>query len=312
MNASDFKARYEKAIAALWGAVSARYGLTEAEFAERVYASVTRCLAVGEASPALAEEREVTEFLAQLKANELCLALACERGNDAAWRDFENGYRRSMIGAARALTKDGAEAEDLAQSVCDELFGVRAGGEQRTSKFALYSGRGSLSGWLRAVVYQAFIDRTRAASRFEQIEETDEFERLANKAEGKLVSAAARPDEMLDAHEGERLRRATEAAISQAFAALDAHDRLLLNYYYFDELTLREIGLLMSVHEATVSRRLARAQQKVRRKTEDLLRREHGLQRAEVAECLQMAARAEVDLRKMIGETKGASAERAP
>jgi RNA polymerase sigma-70 factor (ECF subfamily) len=180
--------------------------------------------------------------------------------------------------------------------------------ERRVSKLAHYSGRGSLGGWLRAVVYQSFIDRKRQTSRFEQVEEVAEFDRLAVKANGALSAPAARPDEIEDA----RLQRATEEAMAQAFSALEARDRLVLNYYYFDELTLREIGALMGVHEATISRWLARAQRQVRRKTEELLRRNHGLRRAEVDECLQMAANAELDVRQMIGEAKGASAERAP
>jgi RNA polymerase sigma-70 factor, ECF subfamily len=314
MTISDFKSRYAKAIAAQWGGVAARYGVSESEFAARVHAVAARSLARDEADVAEApgDEREVTAFIAQLKAEELCLAMACARGDEAAWRDFETGYRHTMVGAARSLTKDEAEAEDLAQAVCGELFGVRASGEERASKFAHYSGRGSLGGWLRAVIYQSFIDRKRAAARFEQVEEADEFERLAEKAEVKLSPASLRPDEVFERNGDERLRRATEAAMSRAFDALEARDRLLLNYYYFDELTLREIGLLTGVHEATVSRHLARAQQQVRRKTEETLRREYGLRRAEVAECLQLAARAEVDLRRMIGEAKGASAERAP
>ena len=100
--------------------------------------------------------------------------------------------------------------------------------------------------------------------------------------------------------------------MTAAFAALDAKDRLLLSYYYFDEMTLREIGLLMGVHEATISRWLARAQQTVRKKTEDFLQHKHGLRRAEVSECLQIAARTELDLRKIISEATGPSAERAP
>ncbi|HYE74952.1 MAG TPA: sigma-70 family RNA polymerase sigma factor, partial [Blastocatellia bacterium] len=235
-----------------------------------------------------------------------------ECGDESAWRDFEANYRHLMFNAARALTKDSAEAEDLAQSVLSELFGVRANGEEHTSKFVHYSGRGSLGGWLRAVIYQAFIDRKRATARFEQIEEADEFERLANNAEIKISAVSARPDEIFEANGDERLRQATEAAMAQAFESLETRDRLLLSYYYFDELTLREIGLLMNVHEATISRWLARTQQKIRRTTEELLRREHGLCRDEIAECLQMAARTEVDIRKMIGEAKGASAERAP
>ncbi len=316
MSNEDFIKRYAQTIAALWNGVAQRYETTETEFAARLQAGVGRCAASDDAD-------EVRDFLERLRADELCLAIACERGDEAAWRDFETIYRQTMNSAARALTKDEAEAEELAQSLFGELYGVRIeindeGGEQRLSKLAHYSGRGSLGGWLRAVVYQSFIDRRRQSARFEQVEDASEFDRMATHAvntpalaaqNGNLVSAhAKRPDEIED----ERLHRLTEAAMTEAFASLEARDRLLLNHYYFDELTLREIGLLMSVHEATISRWLARAQQTVRRKTEDLLQRKHGLRRAEVTECLQMAARAEIDLRKMIGEAASPTAERAP
>lgn len=316
MSNEDFIKRYAQTIAALWNGVAQRYETTETEFAARLQAGVGRCAASDDAD-------EVRDFLERLRADELCLAIACERGDEAAWRDFETIYRQTMNSAARALTKDEAEAEELAQSLFGELYGVRIeindeGGEQRLSKLAHYSGRGSLGGWLRAVVYQSFIDRRRQSARFEQVEDASEFDRMATHAvntpalaaqNGNLVSAhAKRPDEIED----ERLHRLTEEAMTEAFASLEARDRLLLNHYYFDELTLREIGLLMSVHEATISRWLARAQQTVRRKTEDLLQRKHGLRRAEVTECLQMAARAEIDLRKMIGEAASPTAERAP
>lgn len=304
MTAEDFITRHAKTIADLWGKVEHRYGISEREFAERLYASAARSLTGGSAI----NSDETAEFLAHVKADELCLALACERGDESAWRDFETAYRYTMNAAARTLTRDEAEAEDLAQSVCGELYGVRIVNEQRMSKLAHYSGRGSLGGWLRAVIYQAFIDRKRQTARLEQVEESTDFDLLAAKAETLVSSSGARPPEIEDA----RLQRATEEAMKQAFASLEARDRLLLNYYYFDELTLREIGALMNVHEATISRWLQRAQRQVRRKTEDLLRRNYGLRRAEVAECLQLAASAEVDVRQIISEAKSASAERAP
>jgi RNA polymerase sigma-70 factor (ECF subfamily) len=316
MSNEDFSRRYEKTIASLWSGVKERYGLTESEFAVRLHASVGRCVAS-------AEPDEIREFLERVRADELCLAMACERGDETAWRDFEAAFRQTMNSAARALTKDEAEAEDLAQSLYAELFGLRIeagqdGGDRRMSKLAHYSGRGSLGGWLRAVVYQSFIDRKRQSARFEQVEDAAEFDRLATHARGtpalaaqngSLVSAhTRRPDDLED----ERLQRLTEEAMKEAFASLEARDRLLLNYYYFDEMTLREIGLLMNVHEATISRWLAKAQQTVRKRTEELLQRKHGLRRAEVSECLQLAARAELDLRRMISEATGPSAGRVP
>jgi RNA polymerase sigma-70 factor (ECF subfamily) len=315
MSNEDFIARYAKPIAAVWKTVAACYGVTEREFAERLIAILAR----GNNSSQSRSSREtnapnaedlVSQSISNLKAGELCLAIACEKGDEAAWRVFDSEYRHAMQGAARALTKDEAEAEDLIQFVFGELYGVRLDGDRRLSKLAHYSGRGSLGGWLRAVVYQAFIDRKRQTSRFEQVEEVAEFDRLANEAaahvNGRLSAPISQPDDIEDT----RLRQATEEAMTQAFAEIEARDRLLLNYYYFDDLTLREIGSMMGVHEATISRWLAKAQREVKRKTEEILQRGYGLRRAEVAECLQIAARAELDVRRLIVEVKSPSIER--
>jgi RNA polymerase sigma-70 factor (ECF subfamily) len=307
----DFIARHARPIAALWKTVAARYGVTEREFAERLAVICAR--SNDSPGPKGADNAEfISNSIANLKAGELCLAIACEKGDELAWRAFDAEYRHTMQGAARALTKDEAEAEDLIQFVFGELYGVRLDGAKRLSKLSHYSGRGSLGGWLRAVVYQAFIDRKRQTSRFEQVEEIAEFDRLANEAaasvNGRLSAPITQPDDIEDT----RLRQATEEAITQAFAEIDSRDRLLLNYYYFDDLTLREIGLMMGVHEATISRWLAKAQREVKRKTEEILQRSYGLRRTEVAECLQIAARTELDVRNLIVDVHGPSIERAP
>lgn len=307
MTNEDFIARHARPIAALWKTVAATYGVTEREFAERLAAILARTN-----NSTGSKVADAADSISNLKAGELCLAIACEKGDESAWRAFDSEYRHTMQGAARSLTKDEAEAEDLIQFVFGELYGVRLDGDRRLSKLAHYSGRGSLGGWLRAVIYQAFIDRKRQTSRFEQVEEVAEFDRLANEAaahvNGRLSAPITQPDDIEDT----RLRQATEEAMTQAFAEIEARDRLLLNYYYFDDLTLREIGLMMSVHEATISRWLAKAQREVKRKTEEILQRSYGLRRTEVAECLQIAARTELDVRKLIVDVNGPSIERAP
>lgn len=297
MSLEEFKHYHAKTIAQLWSGIELRYGVSESEFAERLYLSVSKA---GE----LTSPDRGTRFFLTIKTSELCLVMGCERGDEAAWLDFDTGYRQGMHAAARALTRDDAEAEDLTQSLMGDLYGVRLDGDQRSSKFQHYSGRGSLGGWLRAVVYQCFIDRKRRTTRLEQAGEADEFERLAARVENPLVTPAARPDQIED----DRLRHATEEALAQGLAALDERDRLLLNYYFFKALTLKEIGVLMRVHEATISRWLQRALKQARQKTEQILQRDYGLRRAEVTECLQLAAESEIDVRRLLGETETSSA----
>src|SRR5882672_8267734 len=105
MKTENFITRHAKSIAALWQGVKQRYGITEREFGERLRASAERCLPDGANDAA-----EAAAFLASARADELCLAIACERGDEEAWRDFDAQYRHLMSAAARALTKDEAEA----------------------------------------------------------------------------------------------------------------------------------------------------------------------------------------------------------
>jgi len=304
MKIEEFIARHEAALAACWSGVVLRYEVSEREFIERVHIAAKQAGC----------DDSCEGFLARLHSSELCLAIACEKGDEEAWRDFESIHRSSMQGAARALTRNEVEAEELTLSLMGDLYGIRVEDDRRLSKLAHYSGRGSLGGWLRAVIYQAFVDRKRETSRFEQVDELDELDRLANRSSGRGLHQSVRPDE-LEGLEDERLKLATESAITQAFAALETRLRLLLEYYYFDDLTLREIGGLMGVHEATISRWLQRAQHQVRRKTEEILQQKHGMRRGEIAECLQLAARSGMDVRRLVrdpGIERAGAASRAP
>jgi transposase len=64
----------------------------------------------------------------------------------------------------------------------------------------------------------------------------------------------------------------------------------LLNYYYYDQLTLKQIGDLFQVHEATASRWLQRAQQDTRQLMEQYLIEQCHYNAVQIAECLQLAA----------------------
>ncbi|MEO6725014.1 MAG: hypothetical protein ABIU20_03320, partial [Blastocatellia bacterium] len=92
MKTEDFIARHAKPIAALYKSVPQHYCVTGQEFAERLAGIAVRS---GEA------DGNAKTFLASVKAEELCMALACEKGDSAAWEKFEGEYRHSMQAAAR-------------------------------------------------------------------------------------------------------------------------------------------------------------------------------------------------------------------
>jgi RNA polymerase sigma-70 factor (ECF subfamily) len=248
--------------------------------------------------------REVTNFIDALHADELLLVVACEQGDEAAWTEMVEQYRSTVLSAARSSSAGAGEAEELADSVWAELYGLREREDgTRAGKLAYYSGCGSLGGWLRAVVGQLAVDRHRRTSRLVQTEEASEFDRAA--AESHAEGDGWRPAPELDpeaALADSEAARAVEETLAEALGGLDAEDRLLVKLYYFDGLRLKEAGAVLGVHEATASRRLTRLHSEIRKRVESLLVAGRGWTREEAARALADASRTQTDadLRAML------------
>lgn len=280
-------------------------GLKGADLTERVRKALDKYLF---ADSAEVSAREIEGFIDALHADDLCLIVACERGDQAAWSDLVGRYESTVRGAARNAASNEDAAEDLAQSIWAELHGLRARADGRPAgKLAYYSGRGSLGGWLRAVVGQLAVDQYRRQSRLVQTEEDADFDRMAQDAQAtdnafSITHAAPGPEEALTersaAHD-------VEEALAQAMRELPAEDRLLVKLYYFDGLKLREAGAVMGVHEATASRRLTRIHGEVRARVESILMKEHGWTQSETARSLSEAAsHLETDMELMLASEK--------
>ena len=242
---------------------------------------------------------EVAAFLDALRADEFLLVWACERGDERAWEELIEQYRATVLSAARGASASESEAEELAQSVWAELYGLRERADGSPSgKLAYYSGCGSLGGWLRAVVGQLGVDRHRRTARLVQTEEASDFDRAAQNLtaapehDGWRAPAAPDPERALAESES---ARAVERALARALGELDAEDRLLVKLYYFDGLRLKEAGAVLGVHEATASRRLTKLHGEVRRRVEAILTGEQRWTREEATRTLADAARMQTD-----------------
>jgi RNA polymerase sigma-70 factor (ECF subfamily) len=250
-----------------------------------------------------ASTREVTEFIDALHAEELLLVVACEQGDEAAWTEMVEQYRTVVLSAARSSSAGAGEAEELADSVWAELYGLREREDgTRAGKLAYYSGCGSLGGWLRAVVGQLAVDRHRRTSRLVQTEEPSEFDRAAaesHEGDGWRPAPERDPESALAESEA---ARAVEEALAEALGGLEAEDRLLVKLYYFDGLKLKEAGAVLGVHEATASRRLTRLHAEIRKRVESSLVAGRGWTREEAARALADASRTQTDadLRSML------------
>ena len=287
------------------------FGLSPADFKEAVTRAIEKYL-LRFAGSGMLSAAEIDQFIAELQALDLYLALACARGNENAWWHFDRLYRSFVERLARHLLDTRADADEVADSVYAELFGTRIVSGVRQSKFRSYTGRGTLRGWLRAVVSHAVVDfyrQRQAEVPLENLESGEEVqvrprcESEAEKAEESMLRNVVR----------ERYRSVTVAALDQALASLDDHERLLLLYYHVDGLKLREIARIVEeplspirrwfqrrskrgardrprrVHESTVMRWLEKAYRKVSDRFHAELGTRHGLNAAEIEICVSVA-----------------------
>ena len=280
----------DEAIARLISRAANSRGLTMADLLARVKLALEKYLFKADEN---ASKLDVKNFVDEIRADDLCLIIACERGDEAAWVDLVKDFDATVKSAARKYAKNAEDADDLAGSIWAELYGLKRGADGKLkTKLAYYSGRGSLGGWLRAVTNQLAIDQFRKESRFVQIEEQREFDNLAqesseNSANQKIVHASDNPEENFAAKQTEK---DVSEALKSAISGLGAEERLMLKLYYFDDLKLKDIGATLGFHEATASRKLVRIQTEIRQSVERILQKTHGWQNDEVKRRLADAA----------------------
>ena len=284
-SAYSFVKLYQKA-----GAES--FGLTVEEFAQILREVSARYLGAGLDSPdgpdgKAISQAEASAFYASLRLEELALARACAKGRDRAWEVFLSRYRDKLRDAARSIAREESLARELADSLYADLFGTSKDGGPRNSKLNSYTGRGSLEGWLRTVLAQAYVDRYRSQRRLVSLDEQAEAGVQFRAREDR----APVPDPRL------------EAATDEALSSLPAEDRFILASYYLDGRTLAEIARLLAVHESTISRKIEKITASVRKRIVEGLQR-RGMSRAQAEEALEADVRDfSLDVRGRLTET---------
>jgi RNA polymerase sigma-70 factor (ECF subfamily) len=246
----------------------------------------------------------ISSFADEIQADDLCLIIACERGDEKAWNDLVERFKSTVRSAARSATSNEDAAEDLAQSIWAELYGLRTRKDgTAASKLAYYSGRGSLAGWLRAVVAQLAVDTFRKQARLVQTEEDVDLDRLAHDAplaelQTAVISRLHNPEQAISNRFAES---DMQEALGMAIKELSADDRLLVKLYYFDNLRLREAGTVLGVHEATASRRLTKVHSALRKRVGEILIQERGWTKAETERSFaEVAQHLDTDLESLL------------
>ncbi|MGB6688044.1 MAG: RNA polymerase sigma factor [Terracidiphilus sp.] len=271
-----------------WSASDASaYGLTRTEFDEillRASAAQSYGVTTQESAQADVSAQQKAACLRTLKMNDLVLARCCAAGNERAWEHFVAIYHEPLVRAAVAITGSDTLGRDLAGSLYAEIYGMKEVEGQRRCPLDSYRGRGSLMGWLRTTLAQRHVDHFRRSHREQPLDD---------------------PEHPFDPPAPARAESAAHLAllgkaVEQSLAQRPAEERFLLAAYFLDGRTLLQIAQVIGVHEATVSRKLRRAADEVRKQILRNLQRE-GLSRRAAEEALGADPRdVEVNLRKLL------------
>jgi RNA polymerase sigma-70 factor len=241
-----------------------RWTVSRDAFAASLVTSARR--EFGDRQPAASQ---LERYFGSLHLEDLALACACAEGNDQAWDAFVRDYRPALYRAADAIDRTGA-AREVADSLYGELFGVRLKDGERQSHLRYFHGRSSLPTWLRAVLAQRLVDERRRHARHDPLPDDEALARVA----AHRAAPSGMPFFV------EVLRRVIAAVV----AALPSRDRLRLRCYYAQDMTLAQIGRMLSESEATVSRSLARTRRAIREEVERRLQDDEGMSASEITE----------------------------
>ena len=257
-------------------------GLDLQAFTQRIQSIVYKQLGP---SPSKAQ---AIDFVKGLHSSDLYLASACARHSpggaagqqddfsvqqaSVAWKIFETTYKGYIRNLARFFHRTGFIADDLADNILADLFLPERSG---VSRIASYSGRSSLSTWLRVIVCNRAINALRSNSHL---------------AHGREMQPDIADEPSLTSVELTLRARRYGPALEDSFAAacrtLTPRQRLILLWRYEQGLQLGQIARLLGIHQSNVTRQLERMQNKLRSEVIAILSSKHGLSKSAIQECL--------------------------
>lgn len=202
-----------------------------------------------------AAARGANRSLDALDVVELCLAVACARGDAAALHQFRARYFDTIAGRLRRMGVDDALREDVWQTLCERLM-VATGG--KPARIMRYAGTGELSGLVR-------VSATRVALNWL---EHRKRRRAADDWVDLLPDTRSDPELHLVKHQ---LRTQLKEELARALSVLAARDRAVLRLHLVERVSIDRVAAMFVVHRATAARWIAHAKQALALRVRDRL-----------------------------------------
>lgn len=162
-------------------------------------------------------------------------------GDGAAFRRVVDRHLPLVLGVARRILRDDAEAEDVAQETMLRLW---RGGAR------LELGPGGLGPWLRRVARNLCIDRVRSGRRVAVVEEVPEQAEPASQLSGLADQDLSR-------------------RVDEALRALPERQRIALTLFHFEGLSQVEVGATLGISDEAVESLLARGRRALKAALKD-------------------------------------------
>ncbi|MBL9088787.1 MAG: sigma-70 family RNA polymerase sigma factor [Planctomycetia bacterium] len=237
-----------------WVADHGDLGLSLADYERRVATLATRHWERQGLEPTPAR---VAEHLAGAALADLYLACAADAGSERAWTVLSDRYRTRLEGFAvrRGLSSEAAVA--TVQDVLGDLALPPSNGAARTV-LGTYDGTGNLFSWLSIVLVRRIAGDARRKKPASLDADPDGGGHPERTPSGRVVVEPAH----LVATDESRARFA--AALERAWQGLSSQERLALVAKHRDGWSQRQVGALLGLGEARVSRIVSAAVEKLR------------------------------------------------
>ena len=180
------------------------------------------------------------DALEALHWSDLWVAFGCALGESSAIEVMERSFMPQVTAALRRMSAPSQQLDDMLQVVRQQIVAE--------GRIAEYGGRGPLQAWLRVAAVRAVIKLGRKG-----------YRELPADDEAMFDGTTSSDPELL------LIKQTYRASFKQAFqGALDGlapHDRLVLQQYIVDRLTVDDLARLHRVHRATAARWVAKARE---------------------------------------------------